>query len=133
MRLKLIYPLFAVVLLVIACYLPWMTIESKAATITGIDTTGTSYGRPGYFHFVWAALYMALVFINKVWAKRAAIILAAFNVAWAVRNFLLIPACQMGECPVRKAGLYLLLAASLAMFIAPMFMEKGNQEGKTAL
>ena len=123
MRLKFLLPLFAVALLVISCYLPWMTIETKGITITGIDTTGTRYGRPAYFHFLWAGLYLVLLFFNQVWTKRAAIGMAAFNLAWTARNFLLIPICQMGECPLRKAGLYLLLVASIAMFIAPMFME----------
>jgi hypothetical protein len=43
---------------------------------------------------------------------------AAFNFAWAARNFLLIPACHMGECPVRKVGLYLLLLSSVALIFA---------------
>jgi hypothetical protein len=45
-------------------------------------------------------------------------VVAAFNFAWAVRNFLLIPVCQMGECPVRRIGLYLLLLSSLALIFA---------------
>ena len=128
MRLKFILPLLAVVLLVIGCCLPWMTIETKGLAITGLNTKGTLYGKPGYFHFLWAGLYLGFLLIDKVWAKRVAIGVAAFNVAWAARNFLLIPICQMGECPVRQAGLYLLLLASLAMFVAPMFGQNRELE-----
>jgi hypothetical protein len=124
MRLKFIFSFLAVVLLVISCFLPWITIESKDLTITGLDTAGTRYGKPGFFHFFWAGLYLLFILINKVWSKRAAVGLAAFNIAWALRNFLLIPACQMGECPVRKEGLYLLLAAAFLMFITPLLPEK---------
>src|SRR5829696_6278713 len=127
MRFKLIFPLLSVLLLVISCFLPWMTIESKDLTITGIKTTGTLYGKPGYFHFLWAALYLVFLLINKVWSRRAAIGLAGFNIAWAMRNFLLIPACQMGECPTRKEGLYLLLAASILMFVTPLLPEKNDE------
>jgi hypothetical protein len=124
MRLKFILSLLSVVLLVVSCFLPWMTIESKGIAITGVDTTGTLYGKPAYFHFVWAGLYLLFLAINKVWSKRAAIGLAGFNIAWTARNFLFLPACQMGECPVRKEGLYLLVAAAALMFVTPMLPEK---------
>jgi len=124
MRLKLVFCLLAVVVLVIACFLPWMTIESKNLTISGMNTTGTLYGKPGYFHFLWAGVYLLFLLINRVWSKRAAVGLAAFNIAWAMRNFLLLPACQMGECPVREEGLYVLLIASFIMFLAPLLNEK---------
>ncbi|HZH63501.1 MAG TPA: hypothetical protein VEY10_01330 [Flavisolibacter sp.] len=118
MRITKFLPFIAAALLVVSCYLPWMTIESKNITISGVDTTGTSFGKPGYFHFVWALLYISFLSIPKVWAKRTAIGFAAFNIAFAVRNFLLLPACQMGDCPVKKEGVYLLLFSSLAMFVA---------------
>ncbi|MDQ6609379.1 MAG: hypothetical protein M3Y85_06130 [Bacteroidota bacterium] len=117
MRFTRILPFIAVVLLVVSCFLPWMQIESRNITITGVNTNGTSFGQPGYFNFFWAVLYLLFLLINKNWSKRVAIVFAAFNIAWALRNFLLMPACQMGDCPVRKEGLYLLLFASLAMFI----------------
>lgn len=100
-----------------------MIIESRQLTITGVDTTGTDFGKPGYFHFVWAALYLIFLIINKVWSKRVALGLSAFNVAWALRNFLLIPVCAGGECPVKQVGLYLLLAASILMFVTGLFYE----------
>ena len=128
MRLKFILSLLAVTLLVVSCFLPWMTIKSKGITITGLDTTGTLYGKPGYFHFLWSGLFLLFLLINKVWSKRAAIGLAAFNIAWTARNFLLIPACQMGECPVRKVGLYLLLVSAVFMFITPMLPEKNPEQ-----
>ena len=128
MRLNLLLSILAVAILVAACFLPWITIESRGITITGIDTTGTAFNKPGYFHFVWAGLYLFFLLFNKVWARRTAVVLAAFNVAWALRNFLLIPACAGGECPVKKAGLYLLLAASLAMFFTPLAEKSASKE-----
>ena len=47
---RFILPLAVVGLLVASCFLPWMTIETKGITITGMDTTGTTYGKPvGFF------------------------------------------------------------------------------------
>lgn len=128
MRLKIILSLLAVVLLVVSCFFPWMTIESKSITITGIDTKSTLYGKPAYFHFFWAGLYLVFLLLNKIWSKRAAVVVAAFNIAWAARNFLLIPACQMGECPVRKEGLYLLIVAAVLMFVTILLPEKNAEE-----
>lgn len=128
MRSKFLLSLFAVALLVLSCFLPWMTIETKDITITGIDTAPTRFGKPAYFHFVWSGLYLLFLLINKVWAKRTAIGLAAFNIAWALRNFLLIPVCAGGECPVKEIGLYLLLTASFAMFLTPSLSEKEAAE-----
>jgi hypothetical protein len=115
---RLILPLLVVAVHVIATFLPWITVETKDLTITGVDTTGTTYGVPAYFHFFWLVIYTLLMLVNRVWSRRAAMIVAAFNFAWAARNFLLIPACQMGECPVRRIGLYLLLLSAFALIFA---------------
>ncbi|HVF96591.1 MAG TPA: hypothetical protein VM871_04690 [Flavisolibacter sp.] len=129
MRVNFLFSLVAVALMIAGCLLPWMTVETKGITITGINTAGTSFGKPGYFHFLWAGLYLLLVGINKLWATRIALVFAAFNIAWALRNFLLIPACAGGECPSRNAGLYLLLAASIAMFFAPVLKSDAAVSG----
>src|ERR1043165_2320052 len=98
---RFLFALLTITLLVVSCFMPWMTIESKGITITGLDTTGTSFGKPAYFHFLWSGLVLIFLLLNKVWSRRIALVFAAFNVAWALRNFLLIPSCQMGECPVK--------------------------------
>jgi hypothetical protein len=115
---RFLIPFSVAMLLVLSCFLPWMTVESRNITITGVDTTGTNYAKPAYFHFFWVGLYLLVMLIDKVWSRRVAMVFAAFNFAWAARNFLLIPACQMGDCPVRKIGLYLLLLSSLALIFA---------------
>lgn len=116
MRLNFLLPFFAIVLLVISCFMPWITVESKNITITGVHTEGTLFGKPGYFHFVWVAPCFFFLLLNKLWAQRAAAVFSAFNMAWAVRNFFLIPVCQMGDCPVRRSGLYFLFFSSLLLF-----------------
>lgn len=115
---RFLLPFSVAAVLVIACFLPWMTIESKSITITGMDTTGTTYGKPAYFHFLWIALSLLFLLPNRVWSRRTAMVFAAFNLAWAFRNFLVLPVCQMAECPVRRAGLYLIFIASIGFFFA---------------
>lgn len=109
------------VLLIVFCYTPWVFIVSKQITITGVDATGTNFGKPGYFHLVMAGIYIVFILIPKVWSQRSNLLVSAFNLAWAIRNFIILPACQMGECPEKKQGLYFVLFASILMLIASLF------------
>jgi hypothetical protein len=56
MRLNVLLSLLVIALLIVGCFLPWITVESKSMTITGVDTAGTRFGKPAYFHFLWAGL-----------------------------------------------------------------------------
>lgn len=111
----------AAVALAIACFFPWVFIESKNITVSGINATGTSFGRPGYFHFFMIAFFLVFHFTPKVWAKRTNLLVVVLNTAWAIRNYILISACQMGECPIKKVAIYVLIPASLLMLAAALF------------
>lgn len=109
------------VLLIVSCFTPWVFIASRDITISGIDATGTNFGKPGYFHFLCAFFFLLFNFIPKIWAKRSNLLVAALNIAWAIRNFFVIAACQGGECPEKKTGLYFVLFASIIMLITTFF------------
>jgi hypothetical protein len=111
----------AAVLLAASCFTPWVIIESKNITVSGVDATGTNFGKPGYFHFIMTALFIICLMIPRVWAKRSNLLICAFNIAWAVRNFIIISACRMGECPEKKSGLYVTLFASVVMLLCSFF------------
>jgi hypothetical protein len=49
--------------------------------------------------------------------------LAAINLAWATRNFIMIGSCEMGECPVKHAPLYILLISAICMLVAVLFSD----------
>ena len=112
--------LVAAIALISACFFPWVFIESKNVTVSGIASEGTSFGKPGYFHFVLAGIYLLLHFIQRIWSKRLNILVSALNTGWAVRNYFLISACSGGECPEKKTALYVLLASSVLMLIAAL-------------
>ncbi len=103
--------------LMVACFMPWVTIESKQITVTGFNTDGTNYGKPGLVHLVVSSLYILLLLLNKSWSNRTAFFIGAINVAWSVRNFLIISACYAGECPQKHFALYILLAASISAML----------------
>ncbi|HVZ57301.1 MAG TPA: hypothetical protein VG870_11625 [Chitinophagaceae bacterium] len=113
--------LLAILLLLVSCFMPWVFIASRNLVVSGLRSEGTNYGKPGYFHFLMAVFYLAFTFIQRIWAKRFNLLVAGLNIAWALRNFILLSTCQMGECPERRAGLYLALFSSAAMLVAAVF------------
>jgi hypothetical protein len=122
--------LAAGVLLIVSCFSPWVVIESRQITISGIDANGTNFGKPGYLHLLFAILFVILNFIPRIWAKRFNLPVVALNSAWALRNYLMIATCQAGECPSRKSGIYMLLLASLLMLVAALFPDMKLQQVK---
>lgn len=123
--------LLAILLLIISCFLPWVTIPSKNIVVSGVDSTGTNFGKPGYVHFLLGFFFIIFHFIPKLWAKRINLLIVALNVAWAVRNYLIISMCREGECPEKQIGLWLVLVASGLMLIAALFPDiKLKEEGK---
>ncbi|HEV8284406.1 MAG TPA: hypothetical protein VGQ09_08850 [Chitinophagaceae bacterium] len=120
----------AALALIVACFFPWVFIESKNITVTGINAEGTSFGKPGYFHFVLAAFFLVFHFTPRIWAKRVNLLVVALNIGWAARNYFLISACSGGECPEKKVGLFILVIASLVMLIAALFPKIELPENK---
>ena len=111
----------AALLLLISCFTPWIIIESRKIVVSGIDSTGTNYGKPGYLHFVLAGLFLIFSYLKKIWAKRVNLLVVAVNLAWAIRNYFVVTACAAGECPVTQLGLWLMLLSSLLMLLSSLF------------
>ena len=122
--------LAAAALLVVSCFTPWIFIQSANITVSGIDTTGTNFGKPGYFHFVLAGLFLLCTVIQRVWAKRLNLLVTALNAAWAVRNIFVLAACSGGECPERLTGIWLMLLASVLMLVSALFPDMKLPEEK---
>jgi len=113
--------LLAVILLIVSCFLPWVIISSKDIVVSGVDSTGTNFGKPGYTHFVLGFFFIIFHFIPRLWAKRVNLLVVALNIAWAIRNYFIISMCREGECPEKQIGLWLVLFASVLMLIAALF------------
>ena len=105
----------AAIVLVIACFFPWVTIPG-IGTISGVEAP-ERFGKPAYFHFFAIALYFAGLLINKLWAKYMAVVACAFNIAWAMRSFT-FSSCEGGICPEKHIALYVILITSILMMIS---------------
>ena len=122
--------------LVAACFFPWVTVPSRQLVLTGVDAL--NFGKPGYLHFIFSTLAVLLVFIPRPVGQKAAVLFAAFNFAWALRNFVLLAACQMGDCPVRQAAIYVVLVSSVLLLVGVLLVRNkpapavsGEGEGET--
>lgn len=122
--------LAAVVLLIISCFSTWVVITSKNIVVSGVDATGTSFGKPGYFHFFFSFFFIVFTFIPRIWAKRVNLVVTAMNLAWVVRNYFIISGCRGGECPEKHNGIYLIFLASLLMLGSALFPDLKIPEQK---
>jgi hypothetical protein len=105
--------ILAAVAIMAVCFLPWSYIAGPNITISGFHAEGTNFGRPGLMNFSLSVIMLVLYAVPAIWAKRTNVFIAAVNLAWSFRNYLMVTACMMGVCPEKKAGLYLLLLFSL--------------------
>lgn len=111
----------AAILVMVACYLPWMEIPTLQKVVTGMDSNGTNLGKPAKLNLIFCVISIIFYLLPKIWAKRINIIICLLAVAWAVRNFLLYARCEMGTCPEREFGLYLLLFGNIVMLAMALF------------
>ncbi len=107
----------AVIALMSVCFIPWSFIASKQIIITGISAPGTEFGKPGLMNIIFGSISLLLFLIPNVWAKRINIFIAAMNLAWAIRNYLLVTTCYLGDCPEKRIGIYLLLLVSVTILM----------------
>jgi hypothetical protein len=62
-----------------------------------------------------------LMLLPTVWAKRTNLFITAFNVAYAVKTFILFGSCYNNYCPQKLPGLYLMVGCAVVMLIASGF------------
>lgn len=114
---------FSAILLISACFFPWVIIESKGITVSGINATGTNFGKPGFFHFVFVGLGLFLLLVNRSWSQKGAVVFAAFNLAWSLRNYIVISGCRMGDCPAKQPAIYFLIPASILFLLGTLLWD----------
>lgn len=121
----------AAIILIVACFFPWVTIPSKNIVVSGVNATGTSFGKPGYMHLLMAVLTIILLLIRNMTTLRITIFLTAFNAAWSIRNYIVISSCYGGICPEKQAALYIIVAVSFLLLILNLFV--GNKQMVTEI
>ena len=110
--------------IITACFFTWVSVESKDFFVGGfVSSENSRFGQPGILHVAFCSIVIFFLLLNKVWSIRTAFFVAAFNLAWAVRNFVVISACSGGLCPEKHTGLYSILIGSILLLILTPFIK----------
>jgi hypothetical protein len=126
--------LLSALAVIAACYATWIYVPSVHLKIGGIFSDGRqNFGKPGLLNMFCSAGAIILFLLPRVWAKRTNIFFCGFNLAWAIRNYILLTRCYGGDCPEKEAGLYVLLFAAALMllmaFVPDIKLKDENPEG----
>jgi hypothetical protein len=110
--------LLCALIVITACYTTWIYVPSVQLKIGGMFASGTqNFGKPGLVNIFCSLGAIVLFLLPRVWAKRTNIFFCGFNMAWAVRNYILLTRCYGGDCPEKETGLYMLVLASALMLL----------------
>jgi hypothetical protein len=112
---------FASVLLIVSCFLPWAYYPDIDKVFTGFFSENNLYGKPGKWLTVMAVISLLCQFLPNIFYKRANLLLMALNVAYAIKSYIIFASCYHGYCPEKKIGIYLMLIASIMLMVAAVF------------
>jgi hypothetical protein len=113
--------LVACVTLIVACFLPWAYYADLQQSFTGFYSYQNQYGKPGKFLSFIGVIAFALMILPKIWAKRANLFVCALCVGYAIKSYILFASCYNAYCPEKRAGIFLMLAATIIMLLASIF------------
>lgn len=113
--------LFAFVLLLVACFLPWTYHADVNQDFNGFYSAKNIYGKPAKLLLVFAGITTLCAFVPVLWMKRTALLVGGLNVAYGIKNFLLFGSCYLGYCPEKKIGLFIMLIATILIFLMSFF------------
>ena len=110
-------------MIITACFFTWASVDAKAFFVGGFYSSANNrFGKPGILHTAFCLIYISLLMWNKLWSIRTAFFVSAFNIAWAIRNFIVLPACSGGTCPEKHTALYTILFGSLLLIVLTSFI-----------
>ena len=114
---------FLTAAVLIAClFFPWV-VQPNGAVVSGFRSDTDRYGMPGLLHLILVLPFLLLFFLNRSWSLKTAFFIGAFNVAWAVRNFVSISTCAFGDCPEKQPAIYSLLISSILLVVFLLFVD----------
>ncbi len=111
----------ACLLLVISCFLPWAYYPDLHESFNGFYSEHDLYGKPGKLFIFFAICAVLLIFIDKIWAKRTLIFIAAFNLGYLIRTYILFTTCYHAFCPQKQYGIFLLILSSMVLMVVSFF------------
>lgn len=111
----------AAVLLAVSCFMPWTYYPDLNKNFTGFFSEQNTYGRPGILLVSLAVITILLTLIPRIWAKYWNIFFAVICLSYAIKTFILFAGCYSVACPRKLAGIWLMLAMAVMVFVASLF------------
>ncbi|MFL5807866.1 MAG: hypothetical protein ACJ749_00015 [Flavisolibacter sp.] len=128
MRLMNWIAIFIAAIIISCCFFTWVEVPGRNIFIGGFRSNTNAFGSPGILHSFFCGACIILFTINRIWSVRTAFFMSVINIAWAFRNFLLISACTGGDCPIKQPAIYVLLASSIGLMVAILFIRPGAKD-----
>lgn len=113
--------LFAFLLLVAACYMPWAYYPDLQKSFTGFFTEKNVYGKPAKLLISFGLVSVAAQFLNFLFLKRTNMLLTALSMAYALKTYLVYGACYHAICPEKQIGLFLMLLSVSLLMLSAVF------------
>ena len=113
----------AALLLVAACFLPWAYFPDLGKSFAGFFSEQNRYGRPGKVFIFLSSVMILLFLVPRVWAKRSNIFVTAVTLTWGIKSYILYTSCYRGICPEKRAGIFLVLAATVIVLAAALLAD----------
>jgi hypothetical protein len=102
---------------VVVAWMPWIYVPNTHEAIRGMGSGGSQFGEPALFNLICCAFSLVFFAIPRLWAKRVNIFVATMNLAWALKNLIILSICRQGDCPDRQLGLFLMFGIALGIEI----------------
>lgn len=113
--------LLASIALIVSCFLPWAYYPDLQKSFNGFFSEQNVYGKPGMVFTFFAVISVILLFINKIWAKRTLIFIAALNLGYLLKTYVIYTSCYKGYCPEKQYGIYFLIISSIVLLLISFF------------
>ena len=116
--------------LIVSCFLPWAYYPDLHKSFSGFFSEQNVYGKPGIAFTFFAIFSLILIFINKIWAKRTLIFIAALNLGYLLKTYVIYTGCYKGYCPEKQYGIYFLIISSIVLLVISFFPDlklNGNE------
>lgn len=111
----------ACLLVIAGIFMPWVYIPSVSITVSGWHAEGTQFGKPGLVPLVFSVVMLILFHIPKVWSRLLILILGTLQVAWTIRNYILLTSSFIGEVPEKTIYLIAMVPLSILILIMGIF------------
>lgn len=124
-----IWASLACVALIASCFMPWTYYPDLNKVFNGFFSEQNIYGKPGKVFIFFAVISLVFVLINRVWAKRFNVLIAALNIAYLIKTYILFTNCYV-TCPEKRYGIYVLLASSILLMVTALLPDMKIKENK---